>query len=163
MKLLNLTYDLSTVQGATDFVRAEHTDEDSGGDPHSAHVLRVAAAVQADGGTDDQVIAALLHDSTEDTHYTLADLSQMGASVAVTDMVDALDHRNGEDDLDYLKRLVLVPGAAFVKLRDNSDNLDPVRMSLLKEGRRQRSIVRKTRDRTFLLDYVTDEGRVQEI
>lgn len=51
--------------------------------PYMAHILGVAGIVALYGGTEDEIIAALLHDTVEDTGLTLDDIgTQFGANVA---------------------------------------------------------------------------------
>jgi (p)ppGpp synthase/HD superfamily hydrolase len=53
------------------------------GIPYIAHLLSVAALVLEDGGDEDEVIAALLHDSIEDQDVTRAELeARFGPHVA---------------------------------------------------------------------------------
>ncbi|MDO8389003.1 MAG: HD domain-containing protein [Actinomycetota bacterium] len=52
---------------ALDLARTLHTETRKGGEvPYLAHLLSVSALVLEHGGTEDQAIAALLHDSAED-------------------------------------------------------------------------------------------------
>lgn len=51
--------------------------------PYMAHILGVAGITALYGGTEDEIIAALLHDTVEDTDLTLDDIDrQFGANVA---------------------------------------------------------------------------------
>jgi (p)ppGpp synthase/HD superfamily hydrolase len=53
------------------------------GIPYVTHLLAVAAIVGENGGTEDEIVAALLHDAIEDTEATGASLaSHFGEEVA---------------------------------------------------------------------------------
>ena len=60
------------------------TQRRKGGDiPYVAHLLGVCSLVLEDGGTEDEAIAALLHDAVEDQDVELAQIEQrFGAAVA---------------------------------------------------------------------------------
>jgi (p)ppGpp synthase/HD superfamily hydrolase len=75
------------------------------GAPYVAHLLGVAALVIEDGGSEDEAIAALLHDSLEDQarHYAgggeaLARDIEREFGSSVLDMVDALTERPGPEE-----------------------------------------------------------------
>lgn len=51
--------------------------------PYASHLLGVASLVIEEGGTEDQAIAALLHDAVEDTETTVDEIGERyGATVA---------------------------------------------------------------------------------
>lgn len=88
------------------------------GDNYIIHPIRVSQEVK----TETQKIAALLHDTIEDTDTTYEEiLSEFGPEVA--DCVEALTHRKGESYAQYIERVKMNPDAIQVKLADIADNL----------------------------------------
>jgi (p)ppGpp synthase/HD superfamily hydrolase len=68
--------------------------------PQIVHIQEVADLVWASGGTDEEITAAWLHDSVEDTPTTLADIERdFGKEVA--------DIVHGLTDLDHFKGMPL--------------------------------------------------------
>ena len=87
---------------ALDLARTLHTERRKGTDiPYLAHLLSVSALVLEHGGTEDQAIAALLHDSAEDHggEARIVELrTQFGDEVA--DMVLACSDSLTDDKAD---------------------------------------------------------------
>jgi (p)ppGpp synthase/HD superfamily hydrolase len=81
-ELLGKAYELA-VEAHTDMVRK------GGGEPFINHPVRVSAAVERCGLSDEAVAAALCHDVVEDTTYTLDDI-RAALGDAVAGLVDAL-------------------------------------------------------------------------
>lgn len=84
---------MNTVEKARVFATAAHAAVGQvrkySGEPYIVHPLQVAGIVQAVGGTEDQICAALLHDVLEDTQVTEATLrTEFGD--AITDFVVGL-------------------------------------------------------------------------
>ena len=106
---------------------------DKSGQPYILHPLSVLFRVRRAGESEEVQIAAVLHDTVEDTPLTLAEIEQdFGEAVAVA--VDALTRRAGEVYQQYLIRLAANPIAKIVKLEDLHDNLDPQRHSWAKDS-----------------------------
>jgi (p)ppGpp synthase/HD superfamily hydrolase len=64
-------------------------------DPYATHLLAVSAMVIEHGGTEDQAIAALLHDVVEDTGATYEELAGFGPTVvAIMRACDALSRED---------------------------------------------------------------------
>ena len=106
--------------------------KDYAGEPYILHSLRVMLAVKDHAGTEDEQIAAILHDVVEDTSFTLGDiLDRFGAEVAR--LVDALTRRpivewHGclieEPYADFVERVIAAgPSATKIKSADVTDNL----------------------------------------
>jgi (p)ppGpp synthase/HD superfamily hydrolase len=77
--------------------------------PYISHLMSVAALVIEMGGNEDEAIAALLHDSVEDTGYTLAEIeTQFGKNVSsiVNCLTEdkAIENKT-ERKLDYLDNI----------------------------------------------------------
>lgn len=103
--------------------QAHDGQKDRAGQPYILHCLRVMLAMN----TEADRIAAVLHDVVEDSpDWQAGDLRDFGPDV--TEAVDALTRREGEDYFVYIKRLSENPRAVRVKLADLRDNLDPDRL-----------------------------------
>lgn len=127
-----LTGPVDSVETAAKLAAALHREQvDKSGEPYVDHVRGAAAIARANGARTDQEMAALLHDTVEDTACTLAQLRDLGVPDPVVDMVDALTHRPGEPHDDYLMRLIRTPDAVLVKRADIEHNSSPSRQSRL--------------------------------
>lgn len=99
---------------------------DKSGAPYIAHVVRVAARLDA---PEDQIVA-LLHDTVEDCDTELADIqAAFGAEIAAA--VDAISKRDGEPLEEYVGRVSQNAMATRVKQADLADNSDAQRMAQL--------------------------------
>lgn len=116
---------------------AAHKDQkDRAGRPIIQHTLRVAAAMAPFG--DNALMTALLHDVIEDSDMLVGDLWIHGFPPEVIDAVDTLTHREGEDYMVYIRRIVDTGGLALlVKRADNLDNADEYRLSMLPDDKAQ--------------------------
>jgi GTP pyrophosphokinase len=76
--------DLGLIQRAFEVAAAcHHGQRRRSGDPYITHPVSVAAILAGLGVDDELLCAALLHDTTEDTPYTLAELTRdFGANIA---------------------------------------------------------------------------------
>ena len=103
---------------------------DKGGAPYILHPLRVMATVEqmCPGCPEEVLVAAVLHDVIEDSHFRHLDIQQMfGEKVAryVTLLTKEIP-----DDLYYqlIKRDLY---ACYIKLADLRDNMDASRLSVI--------------------------------
>ncbi len=127
-----LTGPVDSVETADKLAAALHREQvDKSGEPYVDHVRGAAAIARANGARTDQQMAALLHDTVEDTACTLAQLRDLGVPAPVVDMVDALTRRPGESHDTYLTRLTRTPDAVLVKRADIEHNSSPSRQSRL--------------------------------
>lgn len=134
-----LTGEVETVDAADKLAACAHREQiDKTGKPYVDHVRRTAQIATAHDASEHQQMAALLHDSVEDTLLTLDQLRHLGTPPAVVDMVDALTHRTEEPQQDYLKRLAQTPDAILVKRADIEDNQSPQRLAQLDPDTQQR-------------------------
>ncbi|WP_238332286.1 HD domain-containing protein [Kribbella jejuensis] len=123
---------VDTLEAADQLAAAVHREQvDKSGEPYVLHVRGAAEIARRDGADEYQQMAALLHDSVEDTSCTLTQLTDLGVPPPVVEMVDALTRRPGEHHDDYLARLVRTPGAVPVKRADIEHNSSPARRSRL--------------------------------
>ncbi|WP_203309748.1 HD domain-containing protein [Sphingomonas beigongshangi] len=96
---------------------------DKGGAPYILHPLRVMLACK----TEDERIAAVLHDVVEDTAVSAYQvLRQFG--MAIHDAVYALTRRHDETYSCFIERCAANPIARVVKLADIADNMDVSRL-----------------------------------
>lgn len=96
---------------------------DKGGQPYILHPLRVMLACK----TDEQRIAAVLHDTVEDCGVELRLIRhQFGSEVA--DAVGALSRGAAETYPAFIERCAANPIARIVKLADLADNMDVSRL-----------------------------------
>lgn len=92
------------------------------GEPYVLHLHRVAIIVEADAGTDEEIAAAWLHDTIEDTHITFETIAQQ-VSYEVAVLVNALSKIKGESNESYYHRIKAHgPSATKIKLADLTDN-----------------------------------------
>ena len=109
--------------------QAHRAQRDRNGRPYVLHVLRVMLRVE----TDEQRMAAVLHDLVEDTPHTLQELRDLGYPEDVVRAVDCLTHRDGEPYEAQVERAAADPIARVVKLADLEDNMDLRRLDRLEE------------------------------
>lgn len=142
---------------------AHRSQLDKAGLPYIEHPKRVLAKVQAQGALPYVQIAAILHDVTEDTHFTPEMLLELGFSEAAVDVVERLDRDRSKqmyslfskyDSVEdfYYGRIKEHPGALMVKLADIEDNLSPWRLSYL-PGDTQRRLRRKYHYAKLILEH----------
>lgn len=117
---------MSTLERAIEIAAAAHAGQiDKAGQPYILHPLRVMLRVS----TDDERMAAVLHDVVEDTPVTLAQLTEAGFPVEVVEAIEALTKRPGETRMQAAARAALNPIARVVKLADNAENMDLSRIA----------------------------------
>lgn len=112
---------MATLERAIALAAEAHAGQvDKAGQPYILHPLRVMLRVR----TDEERIAAMLHDVVEDTHVTLEALAQEGFSQAILTAVAALTKLPGETRLEAASRAAVDSVARTVKLADNAENMD---------------------------------------
>ncbi len=117
---------MSTLERAIAIAVEAHAGQsDKGGAPYVLHPLRVMLTVS----TDEERIAAVLHDVVEDCPaWSLDRLRSEGFSDAVVGALDALTRRGGESYEAFVARAGKNPIARRVKLADLADNSDVSRL-----------------------------------
>jgi GTP pyrophosphokinase len=127
--------------------KAHAGQTDKQGEEYWKHPVQVAATVASlFNGTEDEQLAALLHDVTEDTDYTLQDLQEMGFSPYTLEIVKWMDKSNFSGT--YIERIENMAqnapvGALKVKLADNMSNMrEGVTDSLRKRYERSMAILK---------------------
>ena len=112
---------MSTLERAIEIATKAHLGQtDKGGEPYILHPLRVMLRMT----TQEERIAAVLHDAVEDSEWTLDMLSQEGFPPSILHALDALTKRPGEDRISAARRAAVDPLARAVKLADNAENSD---------------------------------------
>lgn len=123
-------------ESALEFAMQKHKGQlDKGWTPYIQHIMGVWSRVRDEDLTTQ--IAALLHDTVEDTNTTFGELiKEFGDSVAET--VSVLTHMKGEPYEAYIYRIATSGDirAIKIKLADLEDNSSPVRLQRLPAERR---------------------------
>ena len=96
---------------------------DKAGKPYMEHPTAVAARMK----TEEEKIVAYLHDVVEDT-FVDNDTIRNRFGNRVADAVAAMTRGNGENYMEYIKRLARNPTAKAVKLADLDHNMDLSRL-----------------------------------
>ena len=107
-------------------VEAHYGQRDKGGRPYIFHPLRVAA-----GCSGKAQVAALLHDTVEDTSVTFEQLAGLGIDGEILAAVRLLTHDKSVPYLDYVRKVKENPIAREVKLSDLRGNMDLKRLKSL--------------------------------
>jgi (p)ppGpp synthase/HD superfamily hydrolase len=131
--------------------RAAHAGQtDKAGRPYAEHLQAVAEGVRAQGGDEEQIAAAWLHDAVEDDALPPRWLREAALSSRTKDIVLAVTKRVGEPPEAYAARILAAPGALLVKESDLAHNADPARLAVLDEATRKRLTEKYTRMRALL-------------
>jgi (p)ppGpp synthase/HD superfamily hydrolase len=110
-------------------LRAHAGQKGKDGSPYILHPLRVMTRM----GTDEERMAAVLHDVVEDSEVTFEDLRKAGFPEEVLTTVKLLTHEEGVSYEDYVQRLKPHSMARRIKLADLEDNSDIRRLSGIEE------------------------------
>lgn len=117
---------MSTIERAIVLATTAHAGQvDKAGQPYILHPLRVMMRVT----TEEERIAAVLHDVVEDTPVTFEELQAQGFSESVVEAVRALTKLPGEGRMAAAERAAANPIALAVKLADNAENMDLSRIA----------------------------------
>ena len=108
---------------------AHEGDTDKAGATYIRHPLRLMEEMD----TENERIAAVLHDVVEDGEYTLEDIeTKFGENIR--DAVDALTKRGDESYMEFVERSAAHPIARKVKLADIEDNMDLTRLHSVEQS-----------------------------
>ena len=113
-----------TPTDALDLMKLAHEEQvNKSGLPYWQHPVRVAELLA--GAPDYVKIAALLHDTLEDTDLTPDELLEMGLDSRSLEIILLVTRREGETYVAFVQRIVRSGNewAIRVKLADNTDNL----------------------------------------
>lgn len=121
---------MNLVERAIEIAVAAHKGQrDKVDAPYILHPLRLMTRMK----TEDEMIAAVLHDVVEDTSVTLNNLRDEGFDEALLRAIDCLTHRVGESYENYIERVESNAIARQVKIADLEDNMDVRRITNLGE------------------------------
>lgn len=116
---------MSTLERAIALAATAHAGQtDKAGAPYILHALRVMLRCE----TNEERMAAVMHDMVEDCGWTLDQLRAEGFPEPVVEAVDAVTRRDGETYEDFVLRAKLHPIGRRVKLADLADNSDLSRL-----------------------------------
>jgi len=116
---------MSTLARAIALAAQYHEGQtDKGGRPYVFHPLRLMLKAL----TEPEQIAAVLHDTIEDTDLTLDDLRKEGFSDEIVEAIDRLSRREDETYHEFILRIKENRLAARVKILDLQDNMDLTRI-----------------------------------
>ncbi|MHB1904021.1 MAG: HD domain-containing protein [Ferrimicrobium sp.] len=143
-----------TMGRALEFARTAHRDQRRrSGEPYVTHPVGVALITAALGGDLTAVVAALLHDTVEDTQVTL---QQIGTefSMTVAEVVDGLtkldrisfDSREAQQAATMRKMLIAMAKDARVLVIKLADRLHNMRTIAALPIEKQRRIAQETMD-----------------
>ncbi|MEZ5668684.1 MAG: GTP pyrophosphokinase [Alphaproteobacteria bacterium] len=118
---------MSTLERALAFAVAAHAGQrDKSGAPYVLHPLRLMLAME----TDEERLAALLHDTVEDCEgVDFATLAALGLPDTVLAALRLLTHDDDTPYEDYVRRINADPLARRVKLADLRDNMNAARLT----------------------------------
>jgi (p)ppGpp synthase/HD superfamily hydrolase len=129
---------MDRIQHATVFATQAHAGQKRKytGDDYIVHPIAVAELVSLNGGDEDQIIAALLHDTVEDCDVTVEEIEQhfgMAVAALVEELTDVFTHEAYPDNNRAQRkaweteRLAKVSHAAkLIKLCDMIDNTSTI-------------------------------------
>ena len=106
-------------------VNAHKGQLDKANKPYILHPLRLMMKMI----TENEMIAAVLHDVVEDTDWTIEKLANEGFNKEVLFAVSLLTHDKKEPYHKYIDKLKQNPIAVKVKIADLEDNLDIKRIA----------------------------------
>lgn len=110
-------------------LRSHAGQKQKDGSPYILHPLRVMGRM----ATDEERMAAVLHDVVEDSEMTLEALREAGFPERVVETVKLLTHEEGVSYEEYVERLKNDGMARRIKLADLEDNSDIRRLSGIEE------------------------------
>lgn len=119
----------STLEDALILACVAHKGQrDKAGQTYVLHPIRVMQNL-GPTASDEERIAALLHDVIEDAGLKIEALRAMGYSEDVLQALDGLTKREGEDYESFVQRAATHPIARRVKIADITDNMDLSRIA----------------------------------
>lgn len=104
--------------------RVHERQLDKGNMPYIMHSIRVSERCMSP----EAKIAALLHDTLEDSELTTKDLTHSGISGKIAGVVYLLTHQKHDTYEEYIKNLSANKIAVEVKVADLEDNMDITRL-----------------------------------
>ena len=119
---------LATLERAIEIaVEAHKGQKDKAGMPYVLHPLRLMFKMESNN----EKIAALLHDVVEDSDWTLDDLKKEGFNSDVIEAVSLLTRDEKDSYDEFVQKTVSNPISKNVKIADINDNLDLNRLNVI--------------------------------
>ena len=117
---------MSLLERAIEIAVLAHKEQvDKAGKPYILHPLRLIFKMQ----TENEMIAAVLHDVVEDTSWTIEKLEAEGFDEEVITAIELLTHDKKVPYKKYIEAIKTNKIALKVKLADLEDNLDIKRIA----------------------------------
>lgn len=135
-----------------------HQDQfDKGGFPYIAHPMRVMSQVAAWEFDYEYIMAAILHDTVEDTDYSI-EQACFEFSPRIGVILDAVTKRRGEKYPDFIDRIIATDdhGIIAIKLADINDNTQGWRVMGLSRSERDYLLGKYLQPRELLLQALPD-------
>ncbi|MBT4684929.1 MAG: HD domain-containing protein [Candidatus Marinimicrobia bacterium] len=121
---------MATLERAIEIaVEAHKGQKDKAGNPYILHPLRLMFQMK----TDNERMAAVLHDVVEDSDWTLDDLRKENFDNEVIDAVNLLTRDDNDSYEEFVQKAASNPISKAVKIADITDNLDLSRISKMTE------------------------------
>lgn len=122
-RLVKIMTEMEMFAKALAFASQKHVDQtrNDGKTPYIYHPIKVAEIVRDAGGDIKMQIAAILHDTLEDTDATEADIKEFGDDVL--EAVKLVTRAKGADEMEYVKNILKNNMAATVKNADKIHNV----------------------------------------
>jgi len=121
---------MSTLQRAIEIaVEAHKGQTDKSGMPYILHPLRLMFQMKSDN----EKIAAVLHDVVEDSDWTLDDLRKENFNNEVIEAVNLLTRDDKDSYDEFVQKAASNPISKAVKIADITDNLDLGRILAISE------------------------------
>ena len=121
---------MATLERAIAIAASAHAGQiDKTGSPYILHPLRMMMRLD----TIDARIVAILHDVVEDTEWTFESLAAEGFSLEILAALDCVTKREGEEYQSFVQRSAGNALARQVKLMDLEDNMNPLRLTEMRE------------------------------
>ena len=112
---------MATLERAIEIaVEAHKGQKDKAGNPYILHPLRLMFQMK----TDNERMAAVLHDVVEDSDWTLDDLRKENFDNEVIDAVNLLTRDDNDSYEEFVQKAASNPISKAVKIADITDNLD---------------------------------------
>ena len=134
---------MTVIEAVSLAARLHGAQVDKLGEPYLGHLVRVMLRLPADASEDER-LAALLHDIIEDVPDGPRMLAEAGVPARVIDLVATLTRRDGEAYDAFIDRVAGTP-ARRVKRADIEDNSDPERLARLPAETRERLVKKYAR------------------
>ena len=134
---------MTVIEAVSLAARLHGAQTDKLGEPYLGHLVRVMLRLPTDA-SDDEKVAALLHDVIEDVPDGSRLLAEAGVPARVIGLVATLTRRDGEDYDAFIDRVAGTP-ARRVKRADVEDNSDPGRLARLPAETRERLLKKYAR------------------